>query len=1310
MIKTTTISLILLCSFFTLFAQVNEPDWSVEVVDFEFSANMTSIIQLNLTETGNGNILAAFYEDQCVGVTTPILVLDNWIYFLTFYSNSINNEITFKTYIGTEDIVIDIEESVLFQPNAIFGSPIEPYELNAFMDFDHAPEIADIPDQSIVQGEDFQSIDLDSYLTELDGDEIVWSYTGDTDLIIEIDTTSQVDITLIDQNWVGEETITFTATDQTSNGYYASDEVIFSIESADNAPQVTEIPDQTIGLLGSFQSIPLDDYLVELDGDDILWGFEFLLPEVVDAIPGWSINPADYQLSMTLTAKVAVEYNDAVNPASMLAAFVDNECRGLVSPIEVMGNWIFFMSIYSNTNSEELQFKIYDAEKEQILPVLEEMVFTSNEIYGSPTEPYDLQATYLLVNIDPENIVSFEIVDDEWYGFKNIKFIATDQNTSLNHSGETDVIFTVINDHTPVVENIPDQTIELTTEFRNFDLDNYLTELDGDDVVWSFLETTNLTVDIDESNIAVIIVNDPEWMGEEIITFIATDEARYDVFGSDDAVFSVVPLDNPPQINVIPDQEITLGEEFESIIVSDYLAEIDGDDVNWMFKVTPSAERDNVPDWNINPADFENTMTVTAKVKCYGENAIGNEHYLAAFYQDECRGVVTEAIQILDEWIYFLTISSNVNSEEITFKFFNAEFEQILPALETIEFLANAEYGTPTEPVIMNAGIFYITLDDSISIKLIEHGWTGIQEMLLIVEDSGSLHEYSDTAFVDLIVYNDQPVVSDIQDISLDEDTFVSFSLDEYVSDFGTYVEDINWSVSNNIQLEVEIVDRVVTITPTANWFGIETITFTAADDNLYTPLSDSNIVVVSVLPLNDTPFIESGIDTVYLFEDIVDSTSINYNSIFNDYDIPFGDSLIFTYRADSASATFQVRNGFLQITPDPDWHGTFIIECTATDDSLAEASEEIEVIVNSVEDPPRLIAPIEDFSFPEDTVDNSIDLNNAFIDPDNLTRDTLSFSYTGNVNIAVTMINGQITLTPPPDWSGVEELIFTATGEYLETASDTVNITVSYVNDNPIIQNLLSDVYMNEDTVDSTSVNYSNIFYDPDIPFGDQLEYSYSTGPDDINITLMDSIMILQPEHDWFGEKLIIMRVTDNADVTISYLLRIHVINVDDPPEISLPDSILVQKNNTIVQDFTPYIIEKDEDPLTLTVQNNENISVSIDGLEVTFIPDTDWEGLEELTFIIDDQQTRSTAADSVVILVTQIILVPPANITISQMNGSIRIEWDPVPYASEYVIYSSQDPHSGFEKDESGTFDGNSWTSPVDSDRKFYKVTSKN
>jgi len=67
------------------------------------------------------------------------------------------------------------------------------------------------------------------------------------------------------------------------------------------------------------------------------------------------------------------------------------------------------------------------------------------------------------------------------------------------------------------------------------------------------------------------------------------------------------------------------------------------------------------------------------------------------------------------------------------------------------------------------------------------------------------------------------------------------------------------------------------------------------------------------------------------------------------------------------------------------------------------------------------------------------------------------------------------------------------------------------------------------------------------------------------------------------------------------------------------------------------------------------------------------------------------------------------PTNITIMVSETSVTISWNEVVGASVYHIYSSDYSQSGFELDQTGSFNDNSWTTSIQSARKFYYVTAE-
>ncbi|MCB9059807.1 MAG: T9SS type A sorting domain-containing protein [Calditrichae bacterium] len=103
------------------------------------------------------------------------------------------------------------------------------------------PVVINIPDQTIEEGGNFTTINLDDYVSDADNsdDQISWTHSGNADLIVTI-TNRVATIMIPDINWNGYETITFTATDP---GELAdSDTARFTVTAVNDAPVVIALP------------------------------------------------------------------------------------------------------------------------------------------------------------------------------------------------------------------------------------------------------------------------------------------------------------------------------------------------------------------------------------------------------------------------------------------------------------------------------------------------------------------------------------------------------------------------------------------------------------------------------------------------------------------------------------------------------------------------------------------------------------------------------------------------------------------------------------------------------------------------------------------------------------------------------------------------------------------------------------------------------------------------------------------------------------------------------------------------------------
>ncbi len=93
----------------------------------------------------------------------------------------------------------------------------------------YPPVVSDIPDQTKVQGNSFATIQLDNFVSDENhaDSEITWTFSGNVELLVNIDENRIATISTLQENWTGTEKIIFTATDP--QGDFGSDTVAFTV-------------------------------------------------------------------------------------------------------------------------------------------------------------------------------------------------------------------------------------------------------------------------------------------------------------------------------------------------------------------------------------------------------------------------------------------------------------------------------------------------------------------------------------------------------------------------------------------------------------------------------------------------------------------------------------------------------------------------------------------------------------------------------------------------------------------------------------------------------------------------------------------------------------------------------------------------------------------------------------------------------------------------------------------------------------------------------------------------------------------------
>ncbi len=102
----------------------------------------------------------------------------------------------------------------------------------------------------------------------------------------------------------------------------------------------------------------------------------------------WTIDPLAFEYSSNITAIVSINDTILNNENAVLGAFCNDECRGLAYPVNVQGQWTFFLTQYANVQNEVFNYKVYllDEELEQALQ--ESLQFVNNQVLGDPLDPF----------------------------------------------------------------------------------------------------------------------------------------------------------------------------------------------------------------------------------------------------------------------------------------------------------------------------------------------------------------------------------------------------------------------------------------------------------------------------------------------------------------------------------------------------------------------------------------------------------------------------------------------------------------------------------------------------------------------------------------------------------------------------------------------------------------------------------------------------------------------------------------------------------------------------------------------------------
>ncbi|MDF5013692.1 tandem-95 repeat protein [Vibrio parahaemolyticus] len=465
----------------------------------------------------------------------------------------------------------------------------------------------------------------------------------------------------------------------------------------------------------------------------------------------------------------------------------------------------------------------------------------------------------------------------------------------------------------------------------------------------------------------------------------------------------------------------------------------------------------------------------------------------------------------------------------------------------------------------------------------------------------------SDSLIVNRV--NDAPTVENaIADQVLSED------FDAYTIDLNEVFKDsdssLEFSVSGNNSIQISIVNGVATITPTADWNGKETITFTAKD-----PSGES---VNQTVDFTVAPVVDIEADSADVVEDTPTIINVLGNDTFESTD------KVVSLDAENGpkNGTVIVNNdGTVTYTPDDNYVGEDIFTYIVTSGGVSEST------TVSVDVTPENDAPVakDDTAITDEDTPVTIDVlpNDTDVDGDKLSiQSTTVPEAQGKVEI----VDGKLVFTPAENFNGHAEITYTVTDGAL-TDQATVKVTVNAVNDTPVVESNIADQALAEDFTPYT-IDLNTAFSDVDNVDG-ELTFSVS-GNSNIQVEIVNGVATITPTADWNGKETITFTAKDSSGESVSQTVNFTVTPVAD---IVADKTTVVEDTPTIIKVLGNDTFEGDDKVVSLDAENgpkNGTVIVNNDGT-VTYTPDDNYVGKDTFTYVVTSGGVSESATVTV-------------------------------------------------------------------------------
>jgi|GEM_PF-4779577 len=941
--------------------------------------------------------------------------------------------------------------------------------------------------------------DADMNAEEPNGDNLDYYYTvvgtlGQISITIN-NATGDVNIVPTNVDYFGVSQIIFVAVDQ--HGATAQSGIVtITYVNVNDAPRLigSEIPDVTFAEDSSDNSIVLNQWFYDPDGDPIHWDWyspnsniivninPVTTRATISATPNWFGTTV---LTFRANDNVGGEGSDTINVniTSVPDAPVINDTA------------LTNQSILNLTKNEDFATYTFN-----LAP------------YVSDADPYDagnlrwkiagVDNTIDNIVVTPAGLMTFTSVANA-YGTDQFQLTVNDTE-GLTDTITLTMAVNSVNDAPVISAAMPttyntneDTALAINLKPYESDVDPYDTDAN---LRWSVsgVDTSLMTASMDVANDILLIMPVADMSGSNIITLTLTDSMG--ATAQKQVTINILPVNDAPRITSVAPTTATQGVVYT---------------------------------YDMNATDVENDLiTYSANNTAFAVNAQSGLITWTPTQADVNAGHVT---------VTFTATDSNgaAADQVVTINVNNANDNPVFVSTPIMTATQDVPYNYQANATDVDGDVLAYSLDVAPTGMVINVAtgmitWVPLnanvgnnQIVVRVVDGKGG---FATQPFaINVANVNDAPIITTTAPTGATQGVLYVYDLNATDAD-----GDVLTYVVNDTHFTINPANGITTWTPTQADVnaGHVTVMFTVSDPNGGVATETATIAVANS---NDNPVIP-------FIADATATEGVAFTYDINATDVDAGNILTYSLTAAPAGMVIDPNSGIITWVPQNANVGNNNVRVHVIDQFGGFADSNVFIVyVQNVNNAPVITTTAPTTA--TQGVTYVYDLNATDADP---TNDVLTYSITsGPAGMTINPANGLVQWTPGQAdvIAGTRTAVFTVTDNHGASVNQTATITVSNTNDAPVIISLPVTTAI-EHSLYKYQVNATDADNDP-------ITYSLVIKKGDMNIDPVTGLMTWIPEESAVGNNNVAVMASDNHGGSFTQTFTITVANVNDPPTV---------------------------------------------------------------------------------------------------------------------------------------------------------------